>query len=62
MNELLKLKIERILISADDSVLVFIGADKQIAYETYGDCCSETWFADIIGVDALLGATVSEVE
>src|SRR4051812_10984919 len=30
-------------------------------YVAYGDCCSESWFADITGVDALLGGTVSEV-
>jgi hypothetical protein len=27
-----------------------------------GDCCSETWFADIIGVDALIGGVVASVE
>ena len=29
-----------------------------IAYDAWGDCCSETWFADITGVGALIGGTV----
>ncbi len=29
---------------------------------TYADCCSETWFADITGVDALLGGVVASAE
>lgn len=36
--------------------------NEQTRYETYADCCSETWFADITGVSALLGSTVLEVE
>lgn len=31
-------------------------------YGTFADCCSETWFADILGVDALLGNEVLDVE
>lgn len=29
---------------------------------TYADCCSETWFADIIGIKNLLGQQVIAVE
>jgi hypothetical protein len=30
--------------------------------DTYADCCSETWFADIVGVEALLGNQIVGVE
>jgi len=29
------------------------------SYRVYGDCCSETWFADFTGVHALLGCVVT---
>lgn len=33
-----------------------------LVWRAEGDCCSESWFADITGVEALLGATVTAVE
>lgn len=33
-----------------------------IVLEALGDCCSETWFADLIAADCLIGQTVSAVE
>lgn len=30
-----------------------------LSYDTWGDCCSESWFADITGVDALIGGIVT---
>ncbi len=30
--------------------------------DTYGDCCSETWWADAVGVKQLLGHVVTAVE
>jgi hypothetical protein len=30
--------------------------------DTEGDCCSETWFADVLGVSHLLGKPVRKVE
>ena len=33
-----------------------------IAYDAWGDCCSETWFADITGVGALIGGTVQTAD
>ena len=43
-------------------MLVFKTNNGEVAYETEADCCSVTWFADIIGVCNLLGATVTTVE
>ena len=31
-------------------------------YKTDGDCCSETWFADIIGIASLLNEKIINVE
>lgn len=49
-------------ISDDQSVLIVDTPDAMIVYQAVGDCCSETWFADIIGVKYLIGATVKKVE
>lgn len=62
MKRLVGKKITELRISADQSVLAFYTDQGVIAYETYGDCCSETWFADITGVSALLGGTVQTAD
>lgn len=62
MKELIGKKINKILVNSDQSVLIFDTDQGDVAYETYADCCSETWFADITGVAALLGGTVATVE
>jgi hypothetical protein len=33
-----------------------------VMFRLDGDCCSESWFSDITGYDALVGATVTLVE
>jgi len=46
-------------------VIVFVDVDylnSVWAFIAKGGCCSETWFSDIIGIDALLGHTVTGVE
>jgi hypothetical protein len=63
MNELIGKTVTRLRVNEDQSVLAFDHPDgSSTAYATWGDCCSETWFADITGVSALLGARVLEVE
>lgn len=37
---------------------MFHGRARAITYGAYGDCCSETWFADITGLDNLRGQVV----
>lgn len=49
-------------VSHDQWFLVFDTDEGRITYQTEGDCCSETWFADIVGVKALLGEQVRKVE
>lgn len=45
-----------------EPVILFVCDDGNVAYHTEGDCCSETWFADLIAVDLLIGHTVRETE
>lgn len=62
MQELKGRVVKRVLVGPAEHVLVFETDQGPISYETYGDCCSETWFADIVGVKELIGATVKDVE
>ena len=63
MNELIGKTVSGLRVNEDQSVLVFDHPDgTSTSYVTDGDCCSETWFADITGVAALLGGKVLEVE
>ena len=62
MKELIGKKILGLRISEDQTELAFDTDQGEIAYETYSECCSETWFADITGVNALIGGTVSVAE
>lgn len=62
MKELIGKKIAGLRINADQSVLVFDTDQGVIAYDAWGDCCSETWFADITGVSALLGGIVQTAD
>ena len=61
MKELIGKKITGLRINEDQSVLAFDTDQGVIAYDAWGDCCSETWFADITGVGALIGGTVKTV-
>lgn len=62
MNGLIGKKITGIKVSDDQSLLSFFTESEVISYQACGDCCSETWFADLIGVTSLIGSTVSLVE
>lgn len=63
MKELIGKTITALRVNEDQSILAFGHHDgTYTSYETCGDCCSQTWFADITGVPALLGAIVIGVE
>jgi len=62
MNKLIGKKINGISINDDQSILSFDTDRGQVNYVADGDCCSESWFADITGVSALIGGTVATVE
>jgi len=63
MEHLVGKRIAQLWVNADESELLFIHPDGSMtAYQTWGDCCSETWFADITGYAALINATVITAE
>ena len=62
MKEIIGKTINKIFTNDDQSVLVFETSEGDVIYQTEGDCCSETWFADVTGVDALIGGTVQNAE
>lgn len=62
MKELVGKRVKALYIDECESTLAFATDAGIVSYETYGDCCSQTWFADIVGVNALIGGVVSSVE
>lgn len=63
MKELIGKKIAGLAVNGDQSLLTFrIEGGEEVSYYAGGDCCSESWFADITGVAALLGGTVSAAD
>lgn len=62
MYELTGRTIHRLLISDDQSILEIQTDSGSLYYEAEGGGCSESWFADITGVQALLGGTCRLVE
>jgi hypothetical protein len=63
MKELIGKIITGLSVSVGEDVLAFEHQDgTRTIYDAYGDCCSETWFADITGVNALIGGIVISVD
>lgn len=62
MDKLTGKTITALYINKDQSALKVQTTDGELIYKTYGECCSETWIADILGVDALLNSQVVRVE
>lgn len=62
MKELIGKTIVSIYVNDDQSELVFETNEGQIRYVTDADCCSETWFADLIGVEAIINQEILSVE
>ncbi len=62
MKELIGRMIERIKIDTKENSLIrFETSDGPLTYFAEGDCCSESWFADIYNVSNLLNGVVDEV-
>lgn len=62
MSDLIGKTVTGLFVSSDQSRLVVTHDEFASAYECYGDCCSETWIADIVGVSALIGHKVLSAE
>lgn len=60
IKALLGRRIVSIGVSPGEDVMVFDTDAGRVGYGTVSDCCSETWFADLTGVSALLGEIVTE--
>jgi hypothetical protein len=55
--------IKAVFVSDGESTLRFECSDgSSVLWKTDGDCCSESWFADITGFAALAGGTVAGVD
>lgn len=53
----------KILMEPGEGRMRFLCEDgDRIDFVTSGDCCSETWFADIVGVEMLIGRPVTLAE
>lgn len=62
MKELVSKTITGILVGDDEGSLMFETTTGPVLFEVEGDCCSSSWFSDVLGVEALLGQTVLSVE
>lgn len=61
MEELIGLVVRALYVAAGEGTLYFVTDNGVIAYEAEGDCGSESWFADVTGVSAILGKRVQSV-
>lgn len=59
MRKLVGHKVMGIFVSDDEEEMIFVTATGAFRYRTFGDCCSQTWFADMVGVKQLIGYTVT---
>ena len=54
--------IRSIAVSDGERVLRIATTSGPIYFMTEGDCCSESWWADILGVQAAIGSVVRSVD
>lgn len=63
MNELLNNRIEKIYLSKDRELLMFVTSqEKRIIYDAWGDCCSKSWFESFDNIEAIKGGYVVKIE
>ena len=63
MKELIGRRVDAIDVEkAKQEWIVFHTDAGPLCYHAEADCCSETWFSDIIGLEQLIGQKVSSVE
>ena len=54
--------VRAVFVNSDQSILALDVGDGVAAICADGDCCSETWFADIVGMDDLRGHAIVSAE
>jgi len=62
MKELIGKTIKQVLIGEDESMIAFVTDTGNIYFQTTEDCCSETWFSDILNIINILGTEVISAE
>lgn len=62
LEKLVGRRVTGLSVGDDESILAFDTDAGPIAFYAEGDCCSQSWFADITGVSCLLGREVRAVE
>jgi hypothetical protein len=61
-NELRGQRVEALWVSPEEETMVIVCGARQLQLPTDGDCCSQSWWADAVGVKQLVGATVTGAE
>jgi len=62
LEELIGKRTIKLFINEDQNLLRFMTAFGRVSYYVVGDCCSQSWFADITGVHALLSGTIRSAD
>lgn len=62
MQELIGHKVDEVWVQAGEEAIFFLADGVWFTWYAWGDCCSESWFADIIGFNNLLGRVVTDVQ
>jgi hypothetical protein len=63
VKELVGMRVSRLEVADGEQYLRFVGEDgRTVCYEAEGDCCSTTWFADILNPGFVVGHQVLSVE
>lgn len=62
MNELENQTINEIWMNLENNTIIFeLNNGNKLAYQTEGECCSASWFNDLIGVSGLIGQKITLV-
>ena len=61
MKELEGKTVKRLFVNDSQDELVFDCVDGLLSFSVVGDCCSSSYFNDVLNTDALFDATVNEV-
>jgi len=62
LNSLIGKTVTNLFVGVGENDLYFVTKEYIYRLPTYGDCCSETWFSDVTGFNALIGSPVISIE
>jgi hypothetical protein len=60
-KDLLNKTINEVYIGEDKTYLKFVTSEGEFSYYAYGDCCSQSWFNHLDGLDRLIGQEVKQI-